>query len=345
MDYTSKETRERLYRERQDISDFGVDDVHNLTCYMKAAFLRLPITDMENMAECMLDAFNNAYYITTAILQEKNPSAYRAQFMKIALSVRTDNEVYRTQFAVLTMTLVINILQVYDKKYQTPIEITRHYLEECIKRECEKIASIDTYLLFTENLLDMSEEWRGEQYDRINRDDFIPLYQQNGGSLSENETDCEAIEKRMDELVEEYKRLKEKLGELSEDEEEEKEKVDETERLKEEAERLKEELAAFKDRQQNRAGINRLQTAHLGIKLADRLGIKYTNKKELAPMLSKLFGWGQRSLEQQMSVYLSDEEELELANIFGELSPELAKKICNKWEGTPTLAYEAPPEE
>lgn len=214
MDYTSKEIREKLYRERTHISDFGVDDVHNLTCYMEGAFLRLKITDMENMAECILDAFNNAYYITTAILQEKNPSAYRAQFMKIALSVRTDNEVYRTQFAVLTMTMVINILQVYDKKYQTPIEITRHFLEECIKRECEKIASIDTYLLFTQNLLDMSDEWRGVQYDRINRDDFIPLNQQSEDNRIEHE-DKQSLIARIRQLEATIEDMRKPVADLS----------------------------------------------------------------------------------------------------------------------------------
>ncbi len=123
----------------------------------------------------------------------------------------------------------------------------------------------------------------------------------------------------------------------------------ETERLQEElanviAERdkLADELNAYMERNQNRRGINRLLTAHLGIKLAPKLGIKFTNKKDLAPMLSKLFGWGRNSLEKQMSQLISNEEELELADIFGELSPELAKYICKNWEGTPSQKDEAP---
>lgn len=124
---------------------------------------------------------------------------------------------------------------------------------------------------------------------------------------------------------------------------------DETKQLQEEmakiiAERdkLADELKAYMERNQNRRGINRLKTAHLGIKLAPKLGIEFTNKKDLAPMLSKLFGWGQNSLEKQMSHYLSKEEELELANIFGELSPELAKYICADWENTQSQEGEAP---
>ena len=81
------------------------------------------------------------------------------------------------------------------------------------------------------------------------------------------------------------------------------------------------------------------------MKLAPKLGIEFTNKKDLAPMLSKLFGWGQNSLEKQMSHYLSKEEELELADIFGELSPELAKYICADWEDTQSQEGEAPQKE
>lgn len=109
-----------------------------------------------------------------------------------------------------------------------------------------------------------------------------------------------------------------------------------------ERDKLADELKAYMDRNQNRRGINRLKTAHLGIKLAPKLGIEYTNKKELAPMLSKLFGWGRNALEKQMSQLISNEEELELADIFGELSPELAKYICKNWEGTPSQKDEAP---
>ena len=113
--------------------------------------------------------------------------------------------------------------------------------------------------------------------------------------------------------------------------------------LQEEVERWKDELAAYKERQQNRAGINRLQTAHLGLKIAPLLGINVTNKKDLAPMLSKLFGWGQRSMEQQLCKYISMEEEMEVAKIFGDLSPELATRICSDFQGTPEEDTEAPP--
>lgn len=104
-------------------------------------------------------------------------------------------------------------------------------------------------------------------------------------------------------------------------------------RIEELAQKLKDlenELEAFKEKKK---GINQHLTALLGLKLAPLLNINYTNKKQLAPVLSKLFGWGKRRLEQELCSYMSNEDELELANIFSELSPEIAKEICPKWNG------------
>ena len=98
---------------------------------------------------------------------------------------------------------------------------------------------------------------------------------------------------------------------------------------------LEAELAAYKERTQNRAGINSHLTALLGLRLAPLLNIEVHNKKQLAPVLSKLFGWGKRKLEQELCSYFRDEDELALADIMGAVSPELARKIYPKWKQTP----------
>lgn len=93
---------------------------------------------------------------------------------------------------------------------------------------------------------------------------------------------------------------------------------------------LEEELTAYKEKEK---GIDQHLTALFGLKLAELLGITYTNKqKALAPVLSKLFGWGKRRIEQELCTFFSNEDELELANIFGKLSPDIAKKICLNWQ-------------
>ena len=104
-------------------------------------------------------------------------------------------------------------------------------------------------------------------------------------------------------------------------------------------------LRDYMERNQNRRGINGHLVARLGLKLAPKLGIKYSNKKQLAPVLSNLFGWGKRKLEQELSSYFSDEDDLTLAQIFADLSPELAQCICPKWKDTPKSEIEAPPVE
>lgn len=93
---------------------------------------------------------------------------------------------------------------------------------------------------------------------------------------------------------------------------------------------LEEELESYKEKKK---GIDQHLTAVLGLKFVEILGINYDNKKQLAPVLSQLFGWGKRKLEQELCTVIREEDELKLANIFGELSPELAKKIYPKWEG------------
>lgn len=93
-------------------------------------------------------------------------------------------------------------------------------------------------------------------------------------------------------------------------------------------EKLREELTT------GRGGINQHLTAVLGLKFVGILNITYTNKKkQIAPVLNKLFGWGKRKLEQELCSVISIEDELELASIFGDLSPEIAKQICSQWNG------------
>ena len=117
---------------------------------------------------------------------------------------------------------------------------------------------------------------------------------------------------------------------------------DELAKLKEEKQEVEAELKEYMERNQNRRGINKHLVAHLGLKLAPKLGITYTNKKVLAPALSQLFGWGKKSLENELTTYFSDEDDMALAKIFGELSPDLAKYFSPKWEATPSSDTEPP---
>ena len=70
--------------------------------------------------------------------------------------------------------------------------------------------------------------------------------------------------------------------------------------------------------------------APMRLALANTFDFNYTNKKEeLAPMLHKLFGWGQAKLKTCLSTPCDKAERDELANLFKELCPPLYKTIMN----------------
>lgn len=116
----------------------------------------------------------------------------------------------------------------------------------------------------------------------------------------------------------------------------------ELKKVQEEKQAAETALNEYMERNQNRRGINGHLVALLGLKLAPKLGISFSNKKQLAPVLSNLFGWGRRKLEQELSSFFSNDDDLALAQIFAELSPELAKFICPKWQGTLPSETKAP---
>lgn len=79
-------------------------------------------------------------------------------------------------------------------------------------------------------------------------------------------------------------------------------------------------------------GLTREQWVIFGKFLAEKLDLKYTNKKQLAPILHALSGWGEKSLSNLMSAYLKEEDEKYVASIFGSLSPGIAKEIYKNWD-------------
>ena len=106
----------------------------------------------------------------------------------------------------------------------------------------------------------------------------------------------------------------------------------ENEELKAKIADLEEQLAEVKNKEKGISlGINQAQAALFGLSLANAFEFSYSNKKkELAPMLHDLFGWGQAKLASYLSTPCEKEEKEELANIFKDLCPRLYKTIMNK---------------
>lgn len=109
--------------------------------------------------------------------------------------------------------------------------------------------------------------------------------------------------------------------------------------LEEENDNIKEQLEKIRSQEKGIApGINQGQSALLGLSLANVMRFNYRNKKkDLAPMIHKLFGWGEAKIAKCIASACEKEERDELANIFKDLSPQLYQTIMN-WG-------ELPPEE
>ena len=83
-------------------------------------------------------------------------------------------------------------------------------------------------------------------------------------------------------------------------------------------------------------GLNQDQAALFGLSLANAFGFNYTNKKkDLAPMLHGLVGWGESRLKQGLSNPCEKAEKEKLANLFKDLCPHLYDVIMNKGERLP----------
>ena len=101
--------------------------------------------------------------------------------------------------------------------------------------------------------------------------------------------------------------------------------------LQAELETLREQVEHFRNKEKGTAlGLNQGQAALFGLALANTFDFNYTNKKEeLAPMLHKLFGWGQAKLKTCLSTPCDKAERNELANLFKDLCPPLYESIMN----------------
>lgn len=93
-------------------------------------------------------------------------------------------------------------------------------------------------------------------------------------------------------------------------------------------------------------GINQAQTALFGLSLANVFGFNYSNKKnDLAPVLHKLFGWGEAKIKFYLSTPCTNVERDELAELFKDLCPRLSATIMNRGELPPELPPGLPPVE
>lgn len=133
MDYTTV-FRQLIYKDREDIDDFPVDETDNTDFIsMEAVFLekleaRRFIKDSFNASEIILRIFNNARYITTLIYSENHPQHYLHKYLKIAENDSRD--IIMCNHAMpATMALVVNYLLHYLGEFFYGSKIVKAIIE------------------------------------------------------------------------------------------------------------------------------------------------------------------------------------------------------------------------
>ena len=116
-------------------------------------------------------------------------------------------------------------------------------------------------------------------------------------------------------------------------------------KLEEERNELQEQVDHFHAMERGTAlGLNQRQAALFGLSLARTYNFQFTNmKKDLAPMLHGLFGWGESKLAVCLSTPCEKEEQEELANLFKDLSPDLYNTILKRGEPQQNTTSEVTP--
>lgn len=115
--YSSDEVRSSLYRERKSLEEFDVQKEGTLDqCHLDKIQSSI-VSEYEGAEDLALDMFNNAYYITTAVMVERHPRLHFRDFLMIAQSAGGGNHTLKPQLEAITMAMVCNYLQAADSKY------------------------------------------------------------------------------------------------------------------------------------------------------------------------------------------------------------------------------------
>lgn len=160
MDYTTHAIRPLIYKDKEDIECFNIDDEKALDAAMLELIEESPIIELDGANGYILELFNNAYYITTLIRMEKRPLLFFRNYITIAEHTGSayydvhERNTYYDYFSAFTMAMVCNYLRLLDENYldednQFIKKVTEHFkkfFKPTSSRE-------DAYSVFTANLM------------------------------------------------------------------------------------------------------------------------------------------------------------------------------------------------
>lgn len=116
MDYTNVYSS-FIYKFRNDISDFRVDDSNNLDAVMFERIQDSIIVELDDGPNLVLSCFNIAHYLTTIILLEKYPKQYIASYIKASENIGLKHPRYKRYLGAMTLAMVYNYLCASGKVY------------------------------------------------------------------------------------------------------------------------------------------------------------------------------------------------------------------------------------
>lgn len=319
IDYT-KLPREKVYRNRCCLDDFDIKNQKSIERWMIACIYDSEIIELDDAEKYILEIFNAAHYIATVLLSQQKPIMNLAWCIKVAKGIGTDlepvNESASKLFVAITLAMVTNYLKICDSKYRREGDMFVGRIELWINKNYDFHS--EGLRLFRNAMKYIPEEVIIGSSDFMSRDDFKPLtsVSTEEASSDDNVTQRDDEEKcsRIQELEKEIQELKETIREYQA------------------------RVKWMSQKKEKRAGIQLGLTPEqciiFGNYITKKLKLSCSNKKDFAPMLNALFGWGTKSLSNKMSNTEDEEDEKYVAGIFAHYSHDIAKEIYIHWNET-----------
>lgn len=391
MDYTTV-PRQLIYRDRRSLEEFGVYSDHTINIEIAKALRTIPFISERNAESRALTCMNNAYYICTMALLEKDPVWRIGEYEIISNNV--NNPRWKDEMGNVTISLVFfylcclpddvtihlfDFLEELNKEVRTygyfehlveniakdallpPNEFAPRYIDKETVRDAlvpegfnwvkytnyldeRSVRNIVETFGKTEeeknNVVSMIEQaadiyyrWDAsggfpEEVDKLFRDLEEELSRQYNHeptqALSGNETE-ETKKHDVDLFVYEVriKELEEEIEKLKSENKEQKEQQPPTDDH-DEIDDLKEEIAYLK---QNTSKLTSKEAAILTITACYHAGGLPSNRKQLHPILTNLFGVGEKLAIRRLGEGINEEGAEALAKCFDNVSPTIARTL------------------
>lgn len=147
MDYL-KIPRSVIYKERNDLNDFGVRTPETMNYLLFMRMKQLVLMGVPGAREVALRCYNNAYYICTIILLEADdfPELRISDYVNTILEIEKDKQ-YTNEVCLASMAMACLLLAKYDeKRYAKDSEIWNAIYHRCTHYQWYNSTETDIFL-------------------------------------------------------------------------------------------------------------------------------------------------------------------------------------------------------